>query len=95
MNITRLLIYRLGTVCACALVRLHVISSSWCGSQSDRWSVSVTNSLHLNVCSSAKLLFFYCQVCKILMFLLPLPSPSCLTRRIMYIDAQHLSEVDG
>ena len=93
MNITRLLIYRLGTGCACALVRLHVISSSWCGSQSDRWSVSVTNSLHLNVCSSAKLLFFYYQVCKILMFLLPLSS--CLTLRIMYIDAQHLSEVDG
>lgn len=48
-------------------------------------SVRVTVSLHL--------LFFYCQVCKILMFLLPLSS--CLTLRIMYIDARHLSEVGG
>ena len=42
MNITLLLICRLDTVCACALVRLLVISWSWCGTQSDRWSVSFT-----------------------------------------------------
>ena len=55
MNITLLLICRLDTVCACALVRLLVISWSWCGSQSDRWSVSFTVSVRM--CSRIKMVF--------------------------------------